>query len=712
MPNESDNANHEHNIPIARKSRNYVKRGTITRVACEPCKRAKKRCDGARPSCSPCQDKGQHCVYNMTEKERSLTFVRKERRAKERENEILWLIIKRLKDADESAAADTFQLLRQRDDVLDLGDQLQAASTLANSSDEILRASSSESPLESSGARHAKTLELDAADLSIEGEYSQIKFGSTGRLAQDYTAVMSSETLEPGDNASRTDGEDDWAELWRDWPRVEVLSHLYFTWQHDLFRCFPEHTFREDLQGGHGDYYSPLLVHAICASGSLMSDEPSATDECMQHLQHALRLLQEGVANLATIAAASLLSHVEESRGRLSSMWLITGRMMRMAMDMQLHLGHNDRQISDKRQSQSLTCGFWGAFITDNVVSLTLSRLPSLPTEAITMGLPEVDVELDAVPWHSDDVARPKNPGMRSTSFRHLVMLSCLINSTLRLFFAPAERITAELVVREHNKYLEWFRRLPEEISSTRDAPPYVLFLHMQYHTAVLLLYRPFLSARLIAFPDKTPREICKSAAIAISEVYDEHIRQFDNSGICTFQVHCLLTACTIHLLDLKEQSTVDRLLSACDGLWKFAPRVLWAAAALHIIKALAQKWQLSMPDGLERALRGPSGNLPHFDFSVVDEANAYLLPQSMGETAGSGLHVPQDMQMEAHLFSPFPNQQIPLMTSAADDNGVPFAMMNGGAYSDGFGIAGMEFFHEDWFASMATAPWDNSNSR
>jgi hypothetical protein len=326
------------------------------------------------------------------------------------------------------------------------------------------------------------------------------------------------------------------------------------------------------------------------------------------------------------------------------------------------------------------------------------------------VGLPEVDAELDVLPWHNDDEADPKTPGMRSTSFHHLVMLSCLINSTLRLFFAPAERITAELVVREHNKYLEWFRRLPGGISNTRDAPPYVLYLHMQYHTAVLLLYRPFLSARLTDFPDKTPHEICKSAAIAISETYDEHIRQFDNSGICTFQVHCLLTACTIHLLDLKEQSTVNRLLAACDGFRKFAPRVLWAAAALHIIKALAQKWQLSMPDSLEQALRGPSGSLPHFDFSVVEEANAYLVPQSMG--AIPSLHAPPHMQMETHLFSPFPNQQTPLMNYTVDDNGVQSAMMNGDVYSDGFGIAGMEFYQENWFANMVAAPWNNSNSR
>jgi hypothetical protein len=136
----------------------------------------------------------------------------------------------------------------------------------------------------------------------------------------------------------------------------------------------------------------------------------------------------------------------------------------------------------------------------------------------------------------------------------------------------------------------------------------------------------------------------------------------------------------------------------------------LWAAAALHIIKALAQKWHLSMPDSLERALRGPSGSLPHFDFSAVEEANAYLIPQSIEATAG--LHAPPNMQMETHLFSPFPNQQTPLMNYTVDDNGVQFAIMNGDVYSDGFGIAGMEFYQENWFASMGAVPWNNSKSR
>ena len=133
----------------------------------------------------------------------------------------------------------------------------------------------------------------------------------------------------------------------------------------------------------------------------------------------------------------------------------------------------------------------------------------------------------------------------------------------------------------------------------------------MYYWTAVLLLFRPFLKANIVNHPDIVPREMARQAADNISDIWAQHQRLYGYSGIYMFQVHCLLTACTIHIISIPGPSPTARFTDACNSFQDLAHRHEWARSSLHILRNLAQKWSLILPKDAETALYRDVGGRP-----------------------------------------------------------------------------------------------------
>lgn len=125
----------------------------------------------------------------------------------------------------------------------------------------------------------------------------------------------------------------------------------------------------------------------------------------------------------------------------------------------------------------------------------------------------------------------------------------------------------------------------------------------MYYHSAVLLLFRPFLKAKIVQNPDVVPRDICRQSANEISSLFALHWQLFGPSGIHMFQVHCLLTACTIHIINLPTISATREFTAACEHLHALIERNAWARSSLLILRGLVRKWSLILPQEAEAAL-------------------------------------------------------------------------------------------------------------
>jgi hypothetical protein len=222
----------------------------------------------------------------------------------------------------------------------------------------------------------------------------------------------------------------------------------------------------------------------------------------------------------------------------------------------------------------------------------------------------------------------------------------------------------------------------------------------MYYHAAILLLFRPFLKAKFTE-SDLSPSEVCRQAANRISDIFAVHRQLYDTTGIYTFQLHCLLTACTIHIINIPTISSTAYLTAACNHFHDLIPRNEWAAGSLSIIKGLVQKWNIILPQEAEAALYRNHANLE--EPSMLDGATgqqaeifrpqkrtAFLAPTSDGVgpkrqkltpqgSTGPGrqaqpsvpgnsatpaglLREQQPPGQASYLFAPFPNQPAPLL--------------------------------------------------
>jgi hypothetical protein len=131
----------------------------------------------------------------------------------------------------------------------------------------------------------------------------------------------------------------------------------------------------------------------------------------------------------------------------------------------------------------------------------------------------------------------------------------------------------------------------------------------MYYHAAVLLLFRPFLKAE---FTDSaiSPSDVCRRAAAEISSLFALYRRYYGTVGIYTFQLHCLLTACTIHIIYTPAIASTTFLTNACNQFHELAKWNEWATGSLNIIKGLVSKWGIVLPAETELALYRNHGDM------------------------------------------------------------------------------------------------------
>jgi len=132
----------------------------------------------------------------------------------------------------------------------------------------------------------------------------------------------------------------------------------------------------------------------------------------------------------------------------------------------------------------------------------------------------------------------------------------------------------------------------------------------MYYYAAVLLLFRPFLRAKFTE-SDLVPSELCRQFATAISDLFAKHLSHFGTTGIYTFQIQCLLSACTIHMINLPSIAASSALLTACESFHRLVSHNTWAVGSIKLLKDLTAKWNIILPGDVERALWRSHTELP-----------------------------------------------------------------------------------------------------
>ncbi|QSZ37054.1 hypothetical protein DSL72_009146 [Monilinia vaccinii-corymbosi] len=416
-----------------------------------------------------------------------------------------------------------------------------------------------------------------------------------------------------------------WTKVTSDSDFVDHLMALYFCWEYPTFASLSKEHFLHDYRSGEREYCSELLVNAILALGCRLSTyanartDPNDSSTAGAHFfAEATRLLKSEKAHhsLTTTQALGLMAIREASAGHSSASIYLSGQSLRLAIEAGLHLETEGELHSEPVEVARAVrlATFWGAFSLDQVWSLTIGRIPQLSNvPKLTVKPAIVDsVEASAwVPYTDDGVPLERDCTQRSnirTVFATFCELSEIVHQSLYLFYAPCSSFTSKLLLQVYTRYLRWYASIPAALRLGHNFTPAVLFSHMYYHYAILLLFRPFIKLSLVG-SGVSPRDVCTQAADAISALARSYAQLYTLRRTPSFLPHVILASSIMHLVTLGNTKTgAEKVTQGIADLKDMASCHGFSVRACNITRRLAQKWNISVPDSGEEKIE------PDFD--------------------------------------------------------------------------------------------------
>ncbi|CZR70072.1 related to nitrate assimilation regulatory protein nirA [Phialocephala subalpina] len=450
-----------------------------------------------------------------------------------------------------------------------------------------------------------------------------------------------------------------WTTVTNDGAFVEHLMALYFCWEYPTFASLSKEHFLDDFRAGSARHCSSLLVNALLALGCRFSNQPNARTDPNESntagdhfFAEATRLLetQSDRHILTTVQALGLMSLRQASCGRSSQSLFLSGQSIRLAVEMGLH---QEVQIGEGKDAEvAHAVRAW---------SLSIGRLPHFARSLKLVTKPALVEHVESSAWipYTDDgapleksCAQPSN--VRSV-FKTFCELSEIVHNSLYTLYAPGSNVTRETLMTSYYAYLRWYDDIPTTLRLGANFTPAVLFAHMYYHSAILLLFRPFIKLDIIG-SGVSPRDMCLQAADAITALVNSYSNLYTLRRTPSFVPYFVCTSSIAHLIgygngirgpEHLRQGVADlRDMSSCHG---FANR------ALEIVQFLCRHWEVDTvfdDEGEETKdiCRPKSTSLNLF------------CPNISSFNMMTGLGPPTVDQGDNPLFWPFPLQGRPLL--------------------------------------------------
>ncbi|KAL1840124.1 hypothetical protein VTJ49DRAFT_780 [Mycothermus thermophilus] len=432
-----------------------------------------------------------------------------------------------------------------------------------------------------------------------------------------------------------------WTTVTNDITLVHHLLSLYFCWEYPTFASLSKEHFLADFQAGRPRWCSPMLVNALLALGCRFSSQPKTRADPRDprtsgdhFFAECLRLYraEEDHHKLTTVQALGVMSIREASCGRDEESWFYAGQSIKLAVEMGLHHLPEGVEGHDE-ETEVREATFWGAFALDHAWSLATgslprcSRIPHLPPK------PAVFEDLEASRWvpYTDDGVPLQHPSEQPSNVRSVFKCFCelseLVHKSLYMLYSPGRVLTSRDLLDIYTRFVNWYDGVPDVLRLGHNFTPAVLFSHMYYHFAILLLFRPLIKLRILNSP-VVPREVCSEAANAISGLLRSYARLYTLRRTPSFIPYFALAAAVMHLAlaatDVGDGKGGSWLRGSRDGfgsgdsggngngsgakpaaaealargiadLTEMAPCHHFAEQALSILRCLARKWKIDV---------------------------------------------------------------------------------------------------------------------
>ncbi|KAI0864873.1 putative C6 transcription factor [Xylaria cubensis] len=354
-PLDENGKNLDAQLNISRRSR------TTILVACDPCRRLKTKCDGRRPACRKCRNKGQECIYELPQDVLSRSSARKAiKNQLQRENVELRQLFRDLSRRPESEALDIFQRLRVADDPIALARSIRQAELLL--------------PSTTMGDR-------DKVSTVHKLEFDALLKSPMKVPAQPWTSVA-------GDGI------------------VSELISSWFKWDNAFLYSFIDRDcFMKDIRDGDPEnavYCSPFLVNAICAFRSYFSEtidmvqQMTKLDLKEQFLAEAKRQYDHGPPSIPKIQGLWILFAIASIKGddRSGSLYRFAsyGMLKRCRLE-QVFWSLTDTDPSDIAKKRVISKTLWGLFCLESITNTNFNNSDVLQSPGIPCLFPDFNYD-------------------------------------------------------------------------------------------------------------------------------------------------------------------------------------------------------------------------------------------------------------------------------------------------------------------------------
>ncbi|PYH46223.1 uncharacterized protein BP01DRAFT_338683 [Aspergillus saccharolyticus JOP 1030-1] len=612
-------------------------------VACESCRKRKRKCDGLRPACSLCTVKRVACHYN-TEKRNKRRFDADYVRGLEDQIAML------REELDRSRAGDSAAVTE--DVPLDQGlDPPQAKADTSTIPDNMTTAIEDVSAL--------------IWRMSLESNGEQAFVGPSGNFCFPVDSWDSKEARgeKPTAVSDITSVARGLGLSWLD--RVDVMARSRYLLDHFVRYVNPIHQFLDGelLSRLHGDSLSSelrLIKTAAMAAGAVYSDDlPSRTvgEEAAAIVDAmALQLCRQS-PSVSTVQALSIMSWRELGLEQHNMAWMYNS----MCASMALHLGLPVHIAEDGKESNrgDVNAGrksemhhlrlraLWSSVFMDRIATSLLGRNCMLPWRRI-----------DAQSFIS--TVGP-TPSLDELAFDHQCRLWFIHDQYMdRIYsfeFTGLDSSEKSRLLLDARDQLHAFRRqLSPQVRMSRTSAlvPSIIYLHISYHMSHILIHRPYLRE---ASQNGKMYQLCvramSTAAASIVRLLREYRKIAPLDLIPPFVVHSVLTAAVTHLCNATATHQALRSASIAQfrvcfhALWEMQARWMKAKRAIRLLRELARRWQVMVALPLQHGF--PVSDPPEV---LEEEKLEFIWPSAdYPEDNGEDTRVDHDEQTYPSIF-------------------------------------------------------------
>ncbi|KDR85752.1 hypothetical protein GALMADRAFT_384548 [Galerina marginata CBS 339.88] len=390
----------------------------------------------------------------------------------------------------------------------------------------------------------------------------------------------------------------------------DELIELYFTNIHPVFpvihktRFLAEYRSRNQSEGqdfsspslsAGSTYSSPrpeptqevtrLLLFSMFAVAARFTErhQPHPRDNRMwdagcNYLDSARKILNKvfHISRPSTVQSLLLLGYREFGIGSMEQGWIFIGTGIRMAFDIGLNCdsskwkmhGHD---LFSPEETQTRRQIWWACVLTDRYGSVYMGRPVMIKDEDFDTPLPNVDPVEDREPWQPsltrDNVSYPPVPGRVMGVFCATARLAVILGAIITQIY-PVRTTTGgpsrqAMLADLESRLDQWYITLPEELlyegpTKKLTPPPQILYLHVRYWGAVLLLHRAFIP-NWRAFNERPQRstvgtrafDLSHGAACHLASILTQYREAFTMKRSSPFLTSYLLNASIMHILTL-----------------------------------------------------------------------------------------------------------------------------------------------------------------